>query len=81
VDAEPEHLQLVKDGVIDYLVGQKRELFTSLGAEFLYSMRHKSVRLSADDPKAGIVPIPDRIITGSIEIDRSNVQLFLTNTH
>src|SRR4028119_606349 len=77
VDAEPEHLRLVKEGVIDYLVGQKRELFTWLGAQFLYDMRHKSLPLSANDARAGIVPIPRTVITGSIEIDSSNVDIFL----
>lgn len=79
VDAEPEHLQLVKEGVISYLVGQKRELFTWLGAQFLYDMRHKSLPLSGNDAQAGIVPIPRTVITGSIEIDSSNVDIFLQN--
>ena len=79
VDAELEHLQLVKEGVIGYLVGQKRELFTSLGAQFLYDMRHKTFPLSANDARAGIIPIPRTVITGSIEIDSSNVDIFLQN--
>ena len=77
VDAEPEHLQLVKDGVIDYLVGQKRELFTQMGAQMLFDMRHKTIAFSKNDAKAGVVPIPKKIITGSIEIDKSNVDLFI----
>ncbi|MBX2922851.1 MAG: substrate-binding domain-containing protein [Chitinophagaceae bacterium] len=77
VDAEPEHLALVKEGVIDYLVGQKRELFTWLGAQFLFDMRHKTMPLSADDASAGVVPIPQTVITGSIEIDKNNVDQFM----
>jgi ABC-type sugar transport system substrate-binding protein len=77
VDAEPEHLALVKEGVIDYLVGQKRELFTWLGAQFLFDMRHKTLPLSADDAKAGVIPVPQTVITGSIEIDRDNVDNFI----
>ena len=80
VDAEPEHLQLVKEGIISYLIGQKRELFTSLGAQFLYDMRHKTLPLSANDAKAGIIPIPRTVITGSIEIDSSNVDIFFQNS-
>jgi ribose transport system substrate-binding protein/ribose transport system permease protein len=79
VDAEPEHLRLVKEGVISYLVGQKRELFTSLGAQFLFDMRHKVVPLSGNDARAGVIPIPQTVITGSIEIDASNVSIFLQN--
>jgi ribose transport system substrate-binding protein len=77
VDAEPEHLQLVKEGVIDYLVGQKRKLFTWLGAQFLFDMRHKTLQLSENDARAGVVPIPKYIITGSIEIDKENVDYFI----
>ena len=77
VDAEPEHLALVKDGVIDYLVGQKRELFTWLGAQFLFDMRHKILPLSANDARAGIIPIPRTVLTGSIEIDKNNVDEFI----
>jgi ABC-type sugar transport system substrate-binding protein len=80
VDAEPEHLQLVKEGVIDYLVGQKRELFTWLGAQFLFDMRHKTLPLSGNDARAGLIPIPRTVVTGSIEIDRNNVDVFLQNT-
>jgi ribose transport system substrate-binding protein/ribose transport system permease protein len=79
VDAEPEHLKLVKEGIIDYLIGQKRELFTALGAQFLFDMRHKTTPLSVNDARAGVVPIPKTVITGSIEIDRSNVDVFLQN--
>lgn len=77
VDAEPEHLVLVKEGVIDYLVGQKRELFTWLGAQLLFDMRHKAMPLSADDARAGVIPIPRTVITGSIEIDKTNVEQFV----
>ena len=77
VDAEPEHLALVKEGVIDYLVGQKRELFTWLGAQFLFDMRHKTLPLSANDARAGVIPIPNTVITGTIEIDKNNVDEFI----
>ena len=77
VDAEPEHLMLVQNGAISYLVGQKRELFTALGAQFLYDMRHGTLKLSANDAKAGVVPIPNKVITGSIEIDKTNVSQFI----
>ncbi len=80
VDAEPEHLALVREGVLQYLVGQKRELFTSLGAELLFDMRHKTISMSGNDAKAGVIPIPKTIITGSVEIDSSNVDAFIQNS-
>lgn len=80
VDAEPEHLKLVKEGVIQYLVGQKRELFTYLGAQFLFDMRHKTMPLSSNDALAGVIPIPRSVTTGSVEIDKSNVDKFINAT-
>jgi ribose transport system substrate-binding protein len=77
VDSEPEHLLLVKEGVVDYLVGQKRELFSYLGAQLLFDMRHQAVRLSKNDAQAGVSPIPQTIFTGPIEIDKDNVALFI----
>lgn len=77
VDWEPEHLQLVKNGVIQMLAGQKRELFTWYGAQFLYDMAHSTNRLSGDDAKSGIVSVPETINTGLLRITKENVDQFL----
>lgn len=76
VDAEPEHLKLVREGVIDYLVGQKRELFTWYGAQFLFDMVHGTNQISGNDRRAGIAAIPHFINTGAVEIDKSNIGNF-----
>lgn len=73
VDIEPEHLKLVKEGVIQKLVGQKRELFTYYGARLLYDINHLTITLTEDDAKNGITPIPYIVDTGLIEVDPSNV--------
>jgi ABC-type sugar transport system substrate-binding protein len=77
VDWEPEHIALVKDGTIQMLAGQKRELFTWYGAQFLYDMVHHTNRLSSNDARAGITNIPAIINTGLIRIDASNVDQFI----
>jgi ABC-type sugar transport system substrate-binding protein len=77
VDWEPRHLQLVKEGVIQLLVGQKRELFTWYGAQFLYDMAHGVLPLSHDDEKAGISSIPSSVNTGTILISKENIDQFL----
>ncbi|CCH56625.1 ribose transport system substrate-binding protein [Fibrisoma limi BUZ 3] len=77
VDWEPEHLQLVRNGVIQMLAGQKRELFTWYGAQFLYDMVHQTNRLSANDAKAGLTNVPYEINTGLIKITKDNVDEFL----
>ena len=76
VDWEPEHLQLVKDGVIQMLAGQKRELFTWYGAQLLYDMVHQTTRLSANDAKAGLTNVPSTVNTGLIRITKANVNEF-----
>jgi len=77
VDWEPEHLRLLQDGVIQHLVGQKRELFTWYGAQFLFDMVHGAVRFTEDDAKAGVAPVPYSVDTGLIEITPENVHMFL----
>ena len=77
VDAEPAHLQLIKEGVMSAAVGQKRELFTYLGLKVLFDLKHSPVRFSADDKKAGMFPAPEVIHTGSYTVTRENVDVFL----
>jgi len=77
VDWEPEHLQLVREGVIQMLAGQKRELFTWYGAQFLYDMVHHTNRLSADDAGAGITSVPPAVNTGLLRITKENVNEFI----
>jgi ABC-type sugar transport system substrate-binding protein len=77
VDWEPEHLQLVQDGVIHMLAGQKRELFTWYGAQFLYDMVHSTNKLSSNDASIGLTNVPSTINTGLIKITKENVGQFL----
>jgi ribose transport system substrate-binding protein len=79
VDWEPEHLALVKQGVIQMLAGQKRELFTWYGAQFLYDMVHKTNRLSGNDAKAEITDIPYSVNTGLLKITKENVDQFINH--
>jgi ABC-type sugar transport system substrate-binding protein len=77
VDWEPEHLALVKSGIIHMLAGQKRELFTWYGAEFLYDMVHRTTKLSRNDTQAGITSIPYIVNTGLLKITAENVDAFI----
>jgi ribose transport system substrate-binding protein len=78
VDWEPEHLRLVQEGVIDLLVGQKRELFTWYGAQFLFDMVHSTNTLSANDRQAGITNIPESVNTGLLIISKENIAQFVS---
>ncbi|MEM1137447.1 MAG: substrate-binding domain-containing protein [Bacteroidota bacterium] len=77
VDWEPEHLRLVEEGVIDLLVGQKRELFTWYGAQFLFDMVHNTNMLSNNDDVAGITNIPYSVNTGLLTITEENIRQFV----
>jgi ribose transport system substrate-binding protein len=77
VDWEPEHLQLVQEGVIQMLAGQKRELFTWYGAQMLFDMAHRTNRLAADDAAAGITNVPYTVNTGLLKITKENVEQFI----
>lgn len=77
VEAEPQHLRLLKDGVLTACVGQKRGLFTYMGVKALYEIVHSPLKFSANDRAAGISPIPVNYNTGTYTVTRENVDLFL----
>ncbi len=73
VDIAPIHLQLVRDGYVQKLVGQKRELFTYYGGLLLYNINHSGLTITSDDSGNGITNIPEAIDTGLVEVDITNV--------
>lgn len=77
VDAEEQHLSLVREGVLSAAVGQKRELFTYQGVKALYDVVHNRLNFTSDDVAAGVVPIPINYNTGTYTVTASNVDLFL----
>ncbi|GAB3341414.1 sugar-binding protein [Larkinella ripae] len=77
VDWEPEHLRLVQDGIIQMLAGQKRELFTWYGAQFLYDMVHQTNRLSSSGGRSEVTTIPATVNTGLLRITKENVGEFV----
>jgi ribose transport system substrate-binding protein len=77
VDAEAQHLRLVKEGVLTAAVGQKRELFTYQGVKALYELRHSALKFTKDDKAAGVVGIPINYNTGTYTVTKDNVDLFI----
>lgn len=77
VDAEEQHLRLVKEGVITAAIGQKRELFTYIGVKALFEAKHSKLKFTSDDAKAGVTPIPINFNTGTYTVTKENVELFL----
>jgi ABC-type sugar transport system substrate-binding protein len=77
VEAEAQHLQLLKEGALTACVAQKRELFTYQGVKALHQVAHARLRFTADDARAGITPIPVAFHTGTFTVTRANVDAFL----
>jgi ABC-type sugar transport system substrate-binding protein len=78
VEAEEQHLRLLKEGVLTACIGQKRELFTYYGVRALHDYVHATLQLSQDDRQAGMAPIPVNYNTGTYTVTRANVDLFLS---
>lgn len=76
-NAEPQQLKLIKDGIAQFCLGQKREFFTYYGLKLLYDYNHSPIKFSKDDTKANVSRIPVNIETGFIEINGKNMDQFL----
>jgi ABC-type sugar transport system substrate-binding protein len=77
VDAEPEHLQGVKDGALAVAVGQKRHFFTYYGVRMLFDYNHNGIQFTNDDKGAGITPIPSMVSTGFISANAENIDIMI----
>lgn len=77
VETSEQHLRLLKEGILTACIGQKRELFTYYGVKALHDCVHATLRMTADDRKAGVSPIPVTYHTGTFTVTRENVDLFL----
>lgn len=77
VETTEQHLRLVKEGLLTACIGQKRELFTYYGVKALYDYVHSTLKMTADDRRAGVSPIPVNYSTGTYTVTRDNVDFFL----
>ena len=77
VDASPILLKLLKEGVLQFLVEQKRETFVWYGAQFLFDMVHNVNAFPKNYIQAGSHALPYSVNTGIIEINKDNVDLFI----
>ncbi|MCU0354008.1 MAG: substrate-binding domain-containing protein [Cytophagales bacterium] len=68
VDASAVLLKLMREGVIQYLVDQKRETFVWYGAQFLYDKVHNVNAFPNRYLKAGVDALPYQVNTGIVEI-------------
>jgi ribose transport system substrate-binding protein len=80
MDRIDDHLQLIKDGWVLGAVAQRTALMTFMGTEILYNLVHKNIQITGDDAKAKVNAVPDKVDTGTIFIDKNNVELFMSPT-
>ena len=73
VDVEKQQLEYLRNGAIDAVFAQKREYFTYLAFQMLYSFNHGSVSTGY---KPGIMNIPGNIDTGFVVVRKENVDTF-----
>jgi ribose transport system substrate-binding protein len=77
VDAEPTLLRLMKEGVIQYLVEQKREVFIWYGSQFLWDMAHNANAMPVRYLRHGVHSAPYEVNTGLVEIFPEDVDELL----
>lgn len=68
VDASEVMLKLMREGVIQYIVDQKRETFVWYGAQFLFDKVHQVHAFPAHYLAAGVDALPYSVNTGMVEI-------------
>jgi hypothetical protein len=77
VDASDVLLNLLKEGVLQYLVDQKRETFIWYGAEFVFNMAHNINAFPPEYLSTGVHGLPHSVNTGLIEITPETVNALL----
>lgn len=68
VDASEVMLRLMREGVIQYIVDQKRETFVWYGAQFLFDKVHHINAFPGHYQAAGVDALPYSVNTGMVEI-------------
>ncbi len=76
MDRDDTTLKLIEDGVISASVAQRTALMSYLGVKMMYMYNHARVPITGDDARAGIIPMPLSIDTGTIIIDSKNAKFF-----
>jgi len=76
MDRDNGTLDMIRSGVIHASVAQKTALMSYLGTKLLYGLQRGTVRITTDDARAGIVPLPASIDTGILVITRANASYF-----
>jgi ABC-type sugar transport system substrate-binding protein len=75
-DILPAHMQFLKEGSAQYVLGQKRNIFGPLGLQMLYDINHTTANFTPRDKALHIYPVPEKVDTGFLIVTPSNVKDF-----
>jgi len=75
-DILPAHLQFLKEGTAQYVLGQKRNIFGPIGLQLLFDINHADAKFTPRDKALGIYPVPEKIDTGFLIVTPQNVKDF-----
>lgn len=73
MEQTPDFFKTAKEGWVDGIVVQNRELFVYYSVKFLYDYHHNGLKTSGLDAVQGGVPIPQNIDTGVLVVTKANV--------
>jgi ABC-type sugar transport system substrate-binding protein len=73
MEQTPDFFKTAKDGWVDGIIVQNRELFIYYGVKFLHDFNHNGLKTSGLDAAGGGVPIPQNIDTGVLVVSKANV--------
>jgi ribose transport system substrate-binding protein len=76
MDRDNGTLDMIRSGLIHASIAQKTALMSYLGTKLLYSLRHGTVKITTDDTRVGILPLPATIDTGILTINKANAGYF-----
>ncbi len=76
MDRNEATLNLIEEGVIDASIAQRTYTMAYMALGMLYDLHHNKVRMVDDWRRAGVLPLPTNVDTGTVVITRENVKAF-----
>jgi ribose transport system permease protein len=76
MDRNDATLNLIEEGVIDASIAQRTYTMAYMSLGMLYDLRHNKVRMVDDWRRAGVLPLPTNVDTGTVVITRENARAF-----
>ncbi|UCB46838.1 MAG: substrate-binding domain-containing protein [Spirochaetota bacterium] len=70
------HLQAIKNGELQYIIGERERFFGYYGVLWLYLHLKSNFKVTDIDEKMGIAKLPPRVITGVIFVNKESVDAF-----